>query len=61
MPLDSAEVLDLASEVQELGQVVKEARDLSSEGGRRLSKGERRDIAMRAAKLALRLIIDSLD
>ena len=61
MTLTAEEVLDLADEVHVLGQVVKDARDVSSEGGRRLSRGERRDIAMRAAKLALRLVIDLLD
>jgi hypothetical protein len=61
MSLTAEEVLDLASEVHALGQAVAEARDPSSERGKRLSRTERKRIAMQAAKLALRLVIDLLD
>lgn len=61
MSLDAAEVLNLASEVHALGQTVAEARSAESEGGRRLSKNERRRIAMRAARIALQLVTDLLD
>lgn len=61
MALTTAEVLALATEVQELGAAVAQAKAVESAHRKRVSKEEARKIALLASKLALRLIVDVLD
>jgi len=61
MALTTKEVLALGEEVAALGQIVHDARQVESENGKRLSKHEKGKIALGAAKLALKLVIDVID
>lgn len=61
MALSPNEVLNLTDEVRELGASILEARQAESTGGKKITKDEARKIAIKAAKLALKLIINILD
>jgi hypothetical protein len=61
MPLSPYEIVKLPAEVLVLLEEISHARAKGSDGGTKITRGERKHLAVLAGKLLLALTLDTLD
>ena len=61
MPLSPDEIVRLPREVFVLLEAIKDARAVDGDGGTKITRGERKHLALLAGKLLLALTLDTLD